>query len=110
MQIKVTGRHLKLTDEVRDYINEKAGKLTRFYDRIHEIDVVVDQESEHLCMEMIVRTDHKQTFVAKDSGPDPSVLIDQLTDKLERQLKKHKEKIREHKHDGKTIPTPDSLS
>lgn len=101
MQIQVTGRHVKLNDDVRAYIDEKAGKLPRFYNRIHEIEVIVDHESEQFKVEMIVRVDRKHTFVAHDSGPDTMVLIDQVVDKLERQLRRHKEKNRDHKHDGK---------
>lgn len=108
MQINVTGRHIRVTDEIRAYIAEKAGKLPRFYDRIHEIDVVIDHESEQLTIEIIVRADMKHTFVAKDSGADAAALVDLLTEKLERQLKKHKEKNRDHKHDGKPTPMRDA--
>lgn len=105
MQINITGRHLQITDEVRAYIVGKAEKLPRFYDRIHEVEVVIDYDSAQFTAEMIVRADMKHTFVAKDSGADAAALIDQLSDKLERQLKKHKEKTRDHKHDGKPAPT-----
>ncbi len=97
MQIMVTGRHVEVTDEVREYIRDKAGKLTRFYDRIHEIEVILDHESDEFSAEMIVRADHRHTFVASDTGPDTFKLIDAITDKLERQLKKLKEKKRNHK-------------
>ncbi len=97
MQIRVTGRHVEVTDEVRGYIGEKAGKLLRFYDRIHEIEVVLDHESEQFTVEVIVRADRKHTFIASDTGPDTFALIDLVTEKLERQLKKHKEKNRDHK-------------
>lgn len=101
VQISVTGRHVELTDDIRAYTEEKAGKLHRYYDRIHEIEVIFGHESELFTAEMIVRADRKQTFVAKESGPDSFGLIDIVVDKLERQIKKHKEKNRNHKHDGK---------
>jgi len=102
VQIQVTGRHVKVTDDVRDYIHSKAHKLPRFYDRIHDIEVVLDHESEQFTAEMIVRVDRKHTFVARETGPDTFALIDLVVEKLGRQLTKHKEKNRNHKHDDKS--------
>ncbi|MFQ5494446.1 MAG: ribosome hibernation-promoting factor, HPF/YfiA family [Phycisphaerae bacterium] len=101
MQIQVTGRHVNVSDDVRDYITAKAGKLPRFYDRIHEIEVVLDHESEQFTAEMIVRAGRKHTFVASETGPDTFALIDVVVDRLERQLTRHKERRRNHKHDGR---------
>ena len=102
MQIQVTGRHVEVTDDVREYVRNKATKLPRYYDRIHEIEVVLGHESEQFTAEIIVRADRKHTFVARETGPDTFVLIDLVIDKLERQLIRHKEKRRIHKHNGKS--------
>lgn len=108
MRIAVSGRHVEVTDDVREYVENKANKLTRFYDRIHEIEVVLDHESEQFTAEMIVRAGKKHTFVASETGPDTFVIIDRIIDKLERQLTKHKEKMQEHRYDGKNqIPDDD---
>ena len=108
MQIRLTGRHVEVTEDVRKYIEDKANKLPRFYDRIHAIEVVLDRESEQFTAEIIVRADRKHTFVASETGPDTFALIDTLVEKLERQLKKHKEKNRNHKHDSRGEPTSES--
>lgn len=102
MQIHLTGRHVDITNDVREHIENKAGKLPRFYDRIHEIEVVLGHESEQFTAEIIVRADRKHTFVARETGADTFVLIDLVVEKIERQLIKHKEKNRNHKHDGKS--------
>ena len=102
MQIVVTARHVEVPDELRDYIDEKVGKLPRYYDRIHEIEVILGHESEQFSAEVIVRAGRKHTFVASETGPDTFALVDVVTEKLERQLTKHKEKNRNHKHDGKS--------
>ena len=107
MQIQVTGRHVTLTDDVRQYAETKAGKLSRFYDRIHEIEVVLDHESEQFTAEMIVRADRKHTFVASETGPDTFALIDLVVEKLGRQLTRHKEKNRNRKHEGRGEPPPE---
>ena len=106
MRIHVTGRHVEVTEDVRKDVEQKAGKLPKYYDRIHEIEVVLGHESEQFSAEMIVRADHKHTFVARETGPDTFALIDLLAEKLERQLIKLKEKRRIHKHDGKGEPPP----
>ena len=101
MLITVTGRHVEVSDEVRTYVQEKANKLPRFYDRIHEMEFVLDYEAEQFVAELIVRADQKHTFVASEIGPDTHALIDLIVEKMERQLRRHKEKKRNHKHDGK---------
>jgi putative sigma-54 modulation protein len=101
MRIQVTGRHVEVTDDVRAYVESKVAKLPKYYDRIHEIEVVLDHESEQFTAEMIVRADHKQTFIASETGPDTFALIDLIVDKLERQLTRHKEKVRNRKRNGK---------
>jgi len=106
VQILVTGRHVEVTDQVREYVNEKVSKLPRFYDRVHTVEVVLDHESDEFKAEMIARADGSPAFVASETGPDTFALIDLIVDKLERQLKKHKEKCRHPKHE----PRDDSLS
>ncbi len=96
MLITVTGRHVTVSDEVRQHAENKAGKLPRYYDRIQAIDIVLGHESEQFSAEMIVRADGGGPFIAKEIGPDTFVLIDQLVERLERQLTKHKEQRRSH--------------
>ena len=66
MQIIITGRHLDLTDDLKTFINDKANKLTRYYDRLHEMDVVVSMEAGQHVVEFIARADHHHRFVAKE--------------------------------------------
>lgn len=98
MQVSVTGRHLETTDSMRQYAEEKAGKLSRYYDRIESIDVVHDQESNQHRVEVVVRADHKNTFVAQVDAGDFYEAVDLVVDKVERQLTRHKEKHRNRKH------------
>ena len=105
MQISVSGRHVQITEDVKEYAREKALKLPRFFDRIQAIEVVLDHDSGNFTVEIIVRVDRADPFIASESGPDTFALIDELTDKLGRQLKRHKERQRDHKHHaGKATP------
>ena len=103
MQVSVTGRHMEIEESVREYAVDKTGKLTRYYDRIERIEVVFDQgpnQHEHE-VELVVRADHKNTFVAHAEGKDFYGVVDLAIDKMERQLTKHKEKHRNRKHPSK---------
>lgn len=98
MQITVSGRHFDVSERLRNYTVEKAGRLERFYDRAQSADVVFDKEAlKHRC-EIIVKADHHMTFVAKESHEDPYAALDATVKDLERQLNKHKEKFRNRKH------------
>ena len=101
MQISITGRHVEVTDRIRNYAEEKTAKLPRYYDRVRAADVVLEREGDLLSVEMIVAAVGPQTFGAKEVGPAALAGIGLLVDKLERQLTKHKEKNRNHKHDGR---------
>ena len=101
VQILVTGRHGEVTTGIKDYAEEKAARLPRYFDRVHAVEVVVDHEADQMVVEMIVKAAGTQDFVAKEIGPDALSCIDLLVDKLERQLTKHKERFRNRKHPGK---------
>ena len=98
MQLTVTGRHLDVTDPMKKYAEEKAVKLTRYYDRIESIDLVLEQNSNQHQVEILVRTDHKHTFVAKVDAKDYYEAVDLVLDKMVRQLRDHKQQHRNRKH------------
>lgn len=100
MKISVTGRHVEVTDDVKTYAEKKMAKMPRYYDRIQAIDVVLDHESGNFSVEVIISADGNP-IVAHEVGPDTFALIDLVSDKLERQLVKHKERFRNRKHTGR---------
>ncbi|MFA9477234.1 ribosome hibernation-promoting factor, HPF/YfiA family [Phycisphaerales bacterium AB-hyl4] len=98
MEIIVSGKHIEITDPIRDYAIEKAGKMPRYFDRVQAIDVVADKRENHQYeVEMIVHVEHHEAFVAKSKGEDLYGCIDETADKMERQLTDHKEKIQDRK-------------
>ena len=102
MQISVTGRHVRVTEEVKDYAAKKAEKLPRFYDRVQAIEVILDHEGGNFTVDMIV-TSGRNNFIAHEAGPDVFPLVDLITDKLGRQLTRHKEKARNRKHLSRNV-------
>lgn len=98
MRIAITERHTSVTAAVKEYATEKAGKLVRFYDRISSIDIILDGAHDQAGVEMIVRVDGAEDFVAHESSGDYFAGVDMVLDKLERQITRHKEKQRNRKH------------
>ena len=98
MQVLISGRHMSVGEDVKAYCHEKAEKLTRFYDRVQSIEVILDGKSGTHTAEMIVHADRTDPFVAEEQHEDLHAAIDVVVDKVERQLRRHKEKLRNRKH------------
>lgn len=97
MQTKISARHMEVTEAMRSYVDKKMSRLSKYYNRISEIEVVFDAEGTRFLSEIIVNTDHHQPFVVTEKGDDMYACLDLALDKIERQLVKHKEKSRSHK-------------
>ena len=89
---------MDVTIPLKTYAEQKAGKLTKYYDRIQEIEVVLDAAKDGVRVEMIVNAEHKNMFIANHVDGDAYACIDACMDKLERQLSDHKKKYRNRKH------------
>ena len=91
MQVNISGQHLEVTDTLRDYVNEKFERLARHFDKITNVQVIMQVEK---LKEKIDATLHIAggEVVANAEHEDMYAAIDLLADKLDRQLIKHKEK------------------
>jgi len=98
MIVTVASRHMEVTPPLKEYAEQKANKLTRYYDRIQGIEVVIDTAKDQARVEMIVSADHNDRFIAHHSDDDAYACVDACVDKLERQLSDHKKKHRNRKH------------
>lgn len=101
MQVVVIGRHLEVTPAIREYAEKKAEKLLKYYSRIQEIEVVLDVRGPHHYVKMIVNAEHNNIFTAEMTDDDLYASIDLVIDKLEKQLTRHKEKMRDRKRSSK---------
>ena len=98
MEFKISGRHMDITDTMREYAQRKTERLHRYYDRIQEIEAVIEKSDRLFEVEVIVDVEHAQPIMAKETSEDPYAAIDAVADKLERRLTDHKEKLRNRKH------------
>ena len=97
MQINVSGHHIEVTDALRNYVLSKLDRLERHFDRITQIDVILSVEKQRQKAESTVRIAGGEIYADAESD-DLYAAIDMLTDKLDRQLIKQKEKAEHHKH------------
>src|SRR5947209_4047351 len=101
--VRVKSRHMDVTPAIKSFAEQKASKLTKYFDRISEIEVVVDagiekSTREQSKVEIIVHVEHSNSLVAHHEGADAYASIDACVEKLERQLTDHKERLRNRKH------------
>lgn len=97
MQINFTGHNVDITPALRAYTEEKLNKLERHFDHITSIHVVFDVEKLNQIVEASIMI-AKGELHARSESEDMYASIDSLIDKLDRQLIKHKEKIRDHRN------------
>lgn len=98
MVISVVGRHLEIPDAFKEYAEQKAAKLVKFYDRIQAIEILCREEKENKSVEILVTAEPRRlSFVAREIGDDLVACFDIALDKVSRQLKRHKEKHRNRK-------------
>ncbi len=102
MQPNITGHHIEITDSLRNYVNEKMQRIERHFDKVTSINVILSVESVRHKAEATINMRGNNIF-AESTEENMYAAIDSLTDKLDRQVKKHKEKITDH-HQKDTVP------
>lgn len=95
MQINLTGQHLELTDPLRTYVEEKFQRLERHFDNVIDVHVVLSVEKLRQKAEASLLLGGNQLH-AEAETEDMYAAIDGLVDKLDRQVVKHKEKVKDH--------------
>jgi putative sigma-54 modulation protein len=95
MQIDLTGQHVDITPPLREYVNSKLERLTRHSGQVLDIHVILSVEKLRHKAEATMRLNGGNVF-ADATEEDMYAAIDALTDKLDRQVKKHNEKLNNH--------------
>ncbi|MBO1254300.1 ribosome hibernation promoting factor [Alteromonas sp. 5E99-2] len=95
MQINLTGHHVDITDSLRTYVDTKFSKLERHFDHISNVHVILNVEKLNQKAEATVHLSGAEVFASSEDS-DMYAAIDKMVDKLDRQVIKHKEKIKRH--------------
>ncbi|HSJ49367.1 MAG TPA: ribosome hibernation promoting factor [Gammaproteobacteria bacterium] len=95
MNINLTGHHVDITEPLREYVNSKFDRLERHFDHVTDVHVVLGVEKLRHKAEATMHISGGTLF-ADAIEEDMYAAIDGLVDKLDRQVKKHKEKVTDH--------------
>ena len=103
MQVSVTFRNMESKEVLRVYVQEKISKLKKYLDYPLEANVVLTVEK-HRNIAEVTLVANRVTINAQDETEDMFSAVDGVLDKLERQILKHKEKIKRHKSANSALP------
>jgi putative sigma-54 modulation protein len=95
MQINVTGHHVEVTSALRAYVTEKMQRISRHIDHVISINVILKVENHQQQAEATVNTAGKALF-AQEIDSDMYAAIDGLVDKLDKQVRRYKDRMRSH--------------
>lgn len=96
MQISLTGHHVDITDALKNYVDNKFERLERHFDNVTNVHVILSIEKMRQKAEATMHVNGGNVF-ADSVHEDMYAAIDVLTDKLDRQVIKHKEKMKSHR-------------
>ncbi len=105
MQLNITGHKVDLTEAMQEYVRTKIVRLERYFDNVTNVHVILSVEKNSQKAEATVHVAGGDLF-AEATNENMYPAIDALVDKLDRQIKKHKEKLTDHhRSEGAAIKT-----
>lgn len=107
MNVSVVARHMHVTEAMRTYAEAKVEKLPRLFNGLQSITVTFDLEAGYNLVEIVATGTHKSTFVARQQGEDMYACMDQCMHKIEQQLRRHKDRVRDRQgpsHEETMVP------
>ncbi|WP_035382856.1 ribosome-associated translation inhibitor RaiA [Ferriphaselus sp. R-1] len=104
MNLNLSGHHLEVTPAIREHVVSKLGKIKKHFDNVLDVSVILSVDKLQQKAEATVHISGKTIFV-ECQDTNLYVAIDELIEKLDRQVLKHKEKNTARRHDdsGKVV-------
>lgn len=97
MQMTITGHHVDVSPALRAYVTEKLQRISRHFDHVISISVILNVEKLDKIAEATVNAGGRTLF-ATETAPDMYAAIDGLADKMDRQVRRLKDRLRDHHH------------
>ena len=97
MNLHLTGHHVEITPAIRDYVVSKLARINRHFDHVIDVNVIMTVEKLDQKIEASVHLSGKDIHVQAHEN-DMYAAIDQLIDKLDRQVIRHKERFQVNRH------------
>jgi len=105
MKIRIKGNNIKINDSLKEYIDDKIGRLTKYYDRLQSAEVELLRQDNRAAEESqkveVTLMANGTVFRCEESSISMYASIDIVSEKLVRQLKRFKEKISDKKKRGR---------
>lgn len=101
MQIDITGHQIDVTNSMREYFNSKFERIKRHFDQVINVHAILSVEKINHKAEATIHINSKTIF-AESIESDLYAAIDLLIDKLDKQIRRHKDKITS-KHRGEAL-------
>jgi putative sigma-54 modulation protein len=105
MQIAVTFRHIEPNEGMKDYVKEKVEKLEKYLENPREIHVVLSSEKFRHIAEITVISDG-MTLNSQGRDSDLNAAVDQMVDKIERQVREKRGKVKRKRGLAPSFPSP----
>jgi len=96
MHLNVSGHHVEVTDALRGYVESKIEKIERHFDLVSDVNCILTVEKLRHKAEATIKV-NGGTIYADNTEEDMYAAIDGLVDKLDRRVKKYKEKLVDHR-------------
>lgn len=96
MKIQISGRHVGVTNAMKEYARTKVEKLLRFYERVTGATVTMDIQNNDHVVEMIFEASRGARLVGHANASDMYAACDLAEQKVAQQLRKHKERLTDH--------------
>lgn len=96
MQLNISGHHLDITKAIRQHSLEKLSKIKHHFDHLININMVLAVEKDVQTAEATIHISGADLF-SKAQSNDMYVSIDKMVNKLDAQIRKHKDKLNDHR-------------
>ena len=106
-RIVVTGRDDKVTSRHKNHAEEKISKLEKYFDGIVKIEAVLGHDRDGAAAELVISVRRGKPLVSNAHAQELYAAIDVVLDKAEKQLTRHKEKLKGRKGEPKSVPSED---
>jgi putative sigma-54 modulation protein len=101
MGIEITGRHIDVTDSMREYAGKRLTRLVEEFPRIEKVHLILDVQRYLHTAEAVLHARRHIQLEARECSEDMYASIDRVVDKIEKQLRRHVDKIIGRKEHGK---------
>ena len=100
MDIRITARHFELTDALRDYAQREVATLKKYFNHLIRGHMILSLEKHRQIAELVIHVWGTDLASRSESG-DMYLAIDEVVEKMEKQIKRYKAKHQNHKPDFK---------